>query len=87
MGQIHLVRKSPHRDSKRSRKSKICQLQIVPTIDQQILWLQIAVQDPVGVAVKQTGVELVRKFLFWLKSGSADRHVCEENENATRRVN
>jgi hypothetical protein len=39
------------RHTKRPRKSKVCQLQVALALDQEILRFQIAVQNPVAMAV------------------------------------
>lgn len=50
---MYLMRVSPHRDAEGTCKPKICQLKVVLFVNEQILWLQIAVKDAMGVAVEE----------------------------------
>lgn len=54
---------SPHGNTERSGKSEISELEIVMTVDEQILRLEISVEDPVRMTVKQTRVQLISEFL------------------------
>lgn len=46
------MRVRAHGDPKRTREPKIGQLQIVSFVDEEILRLEVAMQDPVGVTVQ-----------------------------------
>jgi len=49
----HLMSKSPNRNAERPCQSKVSELQQVGTaIYQQVLWLQVAVEHAVRVAVR-----------------------------------
>jgi hypothetical protein len=51
------------RDTERTRKTKISKLQIVATVNKQILRFEITMQNTVRVAIKQAGSQLMREFL------------------------
>jgi hypothetical protein len=59
----HLMRISPHGNTKRSREPEIRKLEVILAIDKQVLGLQIAMEDPVRMAVQQPRIELVQEFL------------------------
>ena len=61
--QWHLVGIGPHGNTKCTGQTKVGKLQVVSLINEQVLRFEVAVEDPVGVAVKQSRVELVSKFL------------------------
>lgn len=42
------------RDTERTSQPKVSQLEIVALVDKQVLWFEITVKNPVGVAVQQT---------------------------------
>lgn len=46
---------SPQGDTKRARKTKVCELEIVVLIDEQVLRLEISVKNAVRVAVEKAG--------------------------------
>ena len=48
----YLVRVRAHGDAKRAGEPKIGQLEVVPLVDEEILRLEVAMQDPVRVAVQ-----------------------------------
>ena len=50
----YFVGVSTERDTKGSGETEISQLQVALTIDKQVLWLQVAVQNAVAVAVANT---------------------------------
>jgi hypothetical protein len=50
------MRICPHRNPKCSSKPKVCQLEVVPIVDEEILWFKIAMQDAMGMAVEETSV-------------------------------
>jgi hypothetical protein len=58
------VRVSPHGNPERAREAEVGQLEVVARVDEEVLRLQVAVEDAVGVAVEQAEVELVVEFLF-----------------------
>lgn len=55
---------SPHRNTKRARQPEIREFEVVAIIDEQILRFQIAMQNPVRMAVQKARVQLMREFLF-----------------------
>ena len=59
----HLVRERVYRDTKGTGETKVTQLELALRVDEQVLRLQVAVQDAVGMAVEQARVQLVREFL------------------------
>lgn len=58
-----LVGVGAQRDAEGAREAKVGELEVVPFVDQQVLRLEVAVQDAVGMAVEQAGVELPGEFL------------------------
>lgn len=46
----------PHRNPERTSKAKVCQLEIVPFVDKEILWFKIAMEDAMRMTVKKTSV-------------------------------
>lgn len=42
---MHLVRVSPHRNTEGTCKTKIRQFKVILFVNEQILWLQVAVKD------------------------------------------
>ena len=62
-----------HGNAERASQPEVCKLEVVvDCVDEQILWLEVAVQDAVGMAVEQARVQLVREFL---RRGSARNNV------------
>lgn len=55
---------SSHGNTKRTSQPEISELEVVILVNQQILGLQITMEDPVSMTVKQSRVELMREFLF-----------------------
>lgn len=53
----------PHGDTKCPRQAEICKLEIVSLVDQQVLWLEITMKNPVRVAIKEPRTELMSEFL------------------------
>jgi hypothetical protein len=53
----------PERDAKRSGEPKVGELEVAVLVDEQVLGLEIAVEDPVGVAVVEALDELQRESL------------------------
>lgn len=53
----------PHGNTKRPCQAEIRKLEVVSLVDQQVLWLQVAMQDPVRMTVKKPRTELVSEFL------------------------
>ena len=51
------------RDTKSASQTKIGQLQVALLVDEQVLWLEVAVQDAVGVAVARALEELESELL------------------------
>ena len=69
-----------HGNTKGTGQTKVGKLQVVSLINEQVLGLEIAVENPVGVAIKQSRVELVSKFLWNIES--AHRAVVKDRLNA-----
>jgi hypothetical protein len=61
---------SPQWDTKSSRQTKISQLEIAFPINQQVLWLQVAVKNPMTMAVFDSLNQLCHKLLNNLWSHS-----------------
>lgn len=59
----HLVGISAQRDTESTRKTKVSQLEVTLLVDEQVLWLEISVQNAVGVAVVDAANELEGEFL------------------------
>lgn len=59
----YLVSVSSHGNTEGSGKSKICQFQVVILINEKILRFEVAMQDTMRVAVKESRSELMGKFL------------------------
>mmetsp|Transcript_29447 Transcript_29447/g.80815 ORF Transcript_29447/g.80815 Transcript_29447/m.80815 type:complete len:353 (+) Transcript_29447:448-1506(+) len=60
----HLVRVAAHRDTKRARQAKVCELELlVVLIDEQILRLEVAVQHPPVVAEGDAEQQLAQQHL------------------------
>jgi hypothetical protein len=57
------VRVRAQGDAERPGKTKVGELEVVPLVDQQILRLQVAMQDPVRMAVQQPRGHLPCEFL------------------------
>ena len=57
------MRVRAHGDAKRAGEPKIGQLEVVPLVDEEILRLEVAMQDPVRVAIQQPRGQLVCEFL------------------------
>ena len=57
------MRVRSHRDAESARKTEIRKLEVVTGIDKQILRLEIAMENPVRMAVQQARIELVGEFL------------------------
>lgn len=51
------------RNAESARKAKISQLQVAVLVDQQILWLQIAMKNAMRVAVSNALAKLMHKLL------------------------
>jgi hypothetical protein len=49
------MRIGPHGDPECPGEPKVCQLQIVAFVDKKILWLEIAMEDTMGVAIEKAG--------------------------------
>jgi len=69
----HLVGVCPERNTKRARKAKVAQLEVAFLVDEEVLGLEIAVKDAVGVAVVQALDELVAELLRGCQRESAVR--------------
>jgi hypothetical protein len=54
---------SPHWNAESSSQPKVRKLEIIILINQEILGLQVAMKDSVGMAVQQALVELMAEFL------------------------
>lgn len=54
----------PHWDTERTSQTKVCELQIIVTVDEQILRFQIPMKNTMRVTVEQARVELMQKFLL-----------------------
>jgi len=52
-----------HRNSKGSREAKICEFEIIFLVDEEVLGLEVAMQNSMGVAVQKASVELMGKSL------------------------
>ncbi len=52
-----------HGYPKGASKPKVCQLEIIVLVNEEILGLQISMEDPMRMTVEQTGIQLVKKFL------------------------
>lgn len=52
-----------HRYTEGPREPEVRQLQVVILVNQQILGLQIPVEDPVGVTIIKSSIQLVGEFL------------------------
>ena len=48
---VYLVSVRAHGNAKRARKPEISELQVVSLVDEEILRFEVAMEDPVGVAV------------------------------------
>ena len=60
----YLVRIRAHGNAERASQPEVCKLEVVvDCVDEQILWLEVAVQDTVCMAVEQTRRQLMREFL------------------------
>ena len=65
-----------HGNPERSRKTEVSKLEVVIFIDQQILRLEVAMEDAVGVTVECAAEELVGELLdLQANSGLARWHV------------
>lgn len=53
----------PQRHTESASKTEICKLEVAVLVDQQVLWLQIAVQYSMGVAVAHTLAQLHHELL------------------------
>jgi hypothetical protein len=53
----------PERDAKRPGEPKVGELEVAVLVDEQVLGLEIAVEDPVGVTVVEALDELQRESL------------------------
>ena len=62
-GYAYLMCVRAHGNTKCARQTKVCELQVIVFVDEQILWLEIAVEDAVCMAVKQARRQLMREFL------------------------
>jgi hypothetical protein len=49
--------------TKGTTETKICQFELAPTVDEQVLGLEISVHDPIGVAEFDAAQQLVHEWL------------------------
>jgi len=68
----YLVSVCAHGDTKRPRKSKISQLQVVMFIDEKVRRVEFSMKDPVGMAIQEASDELFCKFLQRLSTTARD---------------
>jgi len=54
-----------HGDPDCARQSKVRELQAATRVDEQVLWLQVAMQDASCVAVRQSLQQLEQVALWW----------------------
>jgi hypothetical protein len=47
------MRVSPHRNTECPGEPKISQLQVVAFVDEEVLWLEVAVEDAMSVTVQE----------------------------------
>ena len=59
----YLMGISSHGYTKRASQPEISELEVVILVNQQILGLQVSVEDPMRVTVKQPRVQLMGEFL------------------------
>jgi hypothetical protein len=59
----YLVGVGAQRDTEGSCQTKIGELEVALLVNEQVLWLQVAVQNAVGVAIANTGAKLVHELL------------------------
>ena len=62
-GFVYLMCVCSHRNSKGSREAKICEFEIIFLVDEEVLGLEVAMQNSMGVAVQKASVELMGKSL------------------------
>ena len=60
----HLMSIWSHRDTNSSRQSEVRQFQISIFVNQQILWLQVAMENTMHVQEQRSIKELIHKFLI-----------------------
>jgi hypothetical protein len=61
----YLVRVRAKWNTECARETEVGELEVVPFVNEQVLRLEVAVQNPVRVAVEQARRQLVREFLRW----------------------
>lgn len=59
----YLVGVGPHGNAECACKAKVGELEVVAFVNEEVLRLQVAVQDSMGVAVEETSGQLVSEFL------------------------
>jgi len=52
-----------HRNPERASKAEVSQFEVVPFVNEEVLWLKIAMEDAMGMTVEETGIQLICKFL------------------------
>jgi hypothetical protein len=57
----NLVGEIPNGNSKGTTETKICQFQLAPTVDEQVLGLEISVHDSIGVAEFNAAQQLMHE--------------------------
>lgn len=65
----HLMGISPHRNTECSGEPEIGKLEMIFTINEEILRFQISVQNAMSMAVEQTRGQLVSEFLETMDRG------------------
>lgn len=68
----YLVGVGAERDTEGSCQTEVSELEVALLVDEQVLGLQVAMKDAVGVAVADTGAQLVHELL---DHGVAETHV------------
>lgn len=59
----YLVGISPHGNTKRPRQAKVCKLEVVAFVNQQVLGFEITMKNSMRMAVKEPRTELMSEFL------------------------
>ena len=49
------MRVSPHRNTECPGEPKVCQFQVVAFVNEKILWLEVAVENAMRVAIEEAG--------------------------------
>ncbi len=65
-----------HGNAERPSKAEVSELEVVIFIDQKILWLEVAMEDAVRMAVEEAGRKLVREFLRDSSAFAPKRRCC-----------